>query len=89
MFTDTKVTEIFCLADDFCKFVDSLLERYSLESSSITRKRRYYRAPKMSKAEVLLILIMFHASGYRCLKHYYLEYACVHLRVNPKIVWVY
>lgn len=24
MFTDSKVIEIFCLADDFCKFFDSL-----------------------------------------------------------------
>lgn len=70
MFTYTKVTEIYCLADDFCKFFDSLLERYSLETSSITPKRKYSRAPKMSKAEVILILILFHASVYRCLKHY-------------------
>jgi hypothetical protein len=29
--SDTKDTEIFCLADDFCKFFDSLLEKYSLD----------------------------------------------------------
>jgi len=87
MFTDTKVTEIFCLADDFCQFFDSLLKRYSLDTSSIIPKRKYYRAPKMSKAEVMLILILFHASGYRCLKHYYLEYVCVHLRhLFPELV---
>lgn len=27
----------------------------------------------MSKAEVMLIMILFHDSGYRCLKHFYLE----------------
>lgn len=87
MFTDSKVTEIFCLADDFCKFFDSLLERYSLEASTVTLKRKYYRSPKMSKAEVMLILIMFHASSYRCLKHDYLEYVCVHLRgLFPELV---
>ena len=80
MFTDSKVTEIFCLADDLCKFFDSILERYSLEASTVPLKRKYDRSPKMSKAEVMLILIMFHASAYRCLKHYYLEYVCVHLR---------
>lgn len=80
MFTDTKVTGIYCLADDFCKFFDSLLERYSLEDISSKKKRKYHRDPKMSKAEIMLILIMFHASGYRCLKHYYLQYVCVHLR---------
>lgn len=85
MFTDNKVTEIYCLADDFCKFFDSLLKRYSLESP--TTKRNYYRAPRMSKAEVMLIVILFHASGYRCLKHYYLDYVSVHLRhLFPKLV---
>lgn len=58
MFTDTKITEIFCLADDFCKFFDPLLERYSLESSSVPAKRKYYRTPKMSKAEVMLSCFM-------------------------------
>ena len=87
MFTDSKVIEIFCLADEFCKFFDSLLERCSLESTSIPLKRKYYRAPTPSKAEGMLILIMFHVSGYRCLKHYYLEYVCVHLRhLFPELV---
>ena len=30
----------------------------------------------MSDAEVMLILIMFHDGGYKCLKHYYLNYEC-------------
>ena len=72
MFTDNKVIKIYCLADDFCKFFDSLLERYSLEVANPDKKRKYHRASTLSKAEVMLILIMFHASGYRCLKHYYL-----------------
>ncbi len=46
MSTDTKVTEIFCLADHFCRFFDSLLERDSLNASSVTPKWKYYRAPK-------------------------------------------
>ena len=87
MFTGSKVTEIYCLADDFCKFFDSLLERYSLSTVSSVSKRHYYRSPKMSKSEIMLILIMFHASGYRCLKHYYLEYVCIHLRhLFPNLV---
>lgn len=79
MFTDNKVIEIYCLADDFCKFFDSLLERYSLEDIQEEKKRKYHRSCTMSKAEVMLILILFYASGYRCLKHYYLQYVCVHL----------
>lgn len=26
------------------------------------------------------IMILFHDSGYRCLKHFYLEYDCKHMR---------
>lgn len=80
MFTESKVIEIFCLADDFCIFFDSLLTRYAIDSETSSKKRNYHRNPRMSKSEVMLILILFHASGYRCLKHYYLEYVCVHLR---------
>ena len=32
------------------------------------KKRKYYRESTMSKAEAMLI-ILFHNSGYRCLKH--------------------
>ena len=70
MFTEDKVTELFCMADDFCKFFDAMMEKYTLKSD---KKRRYYRDSTMSKAEIMLIMIQFHDSGYRCLKHFYLE----------------
>ena len=41
----------------------------------------------MSKAEAMLIMILFHDSGYRCFKHFYLEKVCKHLRhLFPKVV---
>ena len=87
MFTESKVIEIFCLADDFCKFFDSMLNRYSLCSTSERKKHKYHRNSMMSKAEVMLIMIMFHGSGYRCLKHYYIQYVCVHLKhLFPNLV---
>ena len=43
-------------------------------------KRKYQRSSTMSKAEVMLIMILFHDSGYRCFKHFYLEKVCKHLR---------
>ena len=27
MITDDKVTELFCMADDFCKFFDAMMEK--------------------------------------------------------------
>ena len=77
MLTDDKVTELFCMADDFCKFFDSQMEKYSVRNS---QKRRYHRSGRMSKSEVMLIIILFHCSGYRCLKHFYLEKVCNGMR---------
>lgn len=34
----------------------------------------------MSNAEIMVILILFHSSGFRCFKHYYKEYVCKHLK---------
>ena len=77
MLTDDKVTELFCMADDFCKFFDSQMEKYSVGN---TLKRRYHRSGRMSKSEVMLIIILFHCSGYRCMKHFYLEKVCNGMR---------
>ena len=30
MLTEDKVTELFCMADDFCKFFDAMMEIYTL-----------------------------------------------------------
>ena len=65
MITEDKVTEIFCMADDFCKFFDAMTAKYTLKP---TGKRKYHRNSTMSKAEVMLIMILFHTSGYRCFK---------------------
>ena len=54
MITEAKVTEIFCMADDFCKFFDAMTAKYALKP---TGKRKYHRSSTMSKAEVMLIMI--------------------------------
>ena len=84
MITEDKVTEIFCMVDDFCKFFDAMVAKYTLKP---TGKRKYHRDFAMSKAEVMLIMILFHDSGYRCFKHFYHEKVCKHLRhLFPKVV---
>ena len=72
------------MADDFCKFFDTMMAKYTLPS---TTKRKYHRDSTMSKAEIMLILILFHDSGYRCLKHFYQEEVCKYMRhFFPKVV---
>ena len=56
MITEDKVTEIFCMAEDFCKSFDAMTTKYTLKP---TGKRKYHRSSTMSKAEVMLIMILF------------------------------
>ena len=84
MITEDKVTELFFMADEFCKFFDWMMARYTLKNAG---KRPYHRETTLSKAEIMLIIILFHDSGYRCFKHFYLDYVCKHLRhLFPKVV---
>ena len=84
MITEDKVTEIFYIADDFCKVFDAQMAKYTFKTE---RKRKYHRASRMSKAEIMVIMILFHSSGYRCLKHFYLEKVCKHMRhLFPEVV---
>lgn len=52
------------------------------------KKRKYHRSSTMSREEVMMIIILFHDSGYRCLKHFYLERVCKHKsHLFPKVVY--
>ena len=57
------VTEIFCMVVDSCKFFDVMTAKYTLKP---TGKRKHRRDSMMSKTEVMLVMIPFHGSGYRC-----------------------
>lgn len=78
--TDDKITEIFFLADDFCKEFDKTLLKHTLGNKP-------KRKPKMSKSEVITIAILFHYGTYKNLKHFYLFYVKKHLYKDfPKTV---
>ena len=72
----------------YCRWLlqsfDAQMEKYTIKSNL---KRKYHRESTMSKAEIMVVIILFHSSGFRCLKHFYKEYVCVHLRhLFPKVV---
>ena len=83
MFTDDKITEIFVMCDEFSQKFDEFFKKTSLEAPD-PGKRKYYRAPKMCDSEVMTILILFHKSGYRCLKHYYLNHICTDAEMRKR-----
>ena len=72
------------MADDFCKEFAEVQGKYMVED----RNHRHRNKPnRMSDAEIMVILILFHSGGFRCFKHYYKEYVCKHLtHLFPKRV---
>jgi hypothetical protein len=61
------ITALYCCLDDFCKaFAD--WEAHRLIPSTQTRKR----PGKLSRAEMLFIMVLFHLSGYKNFKTFYL-----------------
>ena len=77
MFSGFKITEIYCMADDFCKEFALQQEKYMIEDKK-TRHRN--KTNRMSGAEIMVILILFHSGGFRFFKNYYKEYICKYLK---------
>lgn len=77
MLTGDKITEIYVMADEFCKAFDSMLYHRGFSEPGNDRKRNYHRGCRMSQAEIIVIMIMFHSSSHKWLKHFYLNEICV------------
>ncbi|MFB6320888.1 IS982 family transposase [Saccharicrinis sp. FJH54] len=73
-----KITEIFCLIDDFCKEIDLVKEGHILKEKVAQKQRN--RQFKMSDSEVITILVFFHLNHFRNLKHFYINYVQVHMK---------
>ena len=56
MFSESKVTEIYCMADDFCKEFTFQQEKYVIEYKRTNHRNNPNR---MSDAEIMVILILF------------------------------
>ncbi len=35
MLTEDKITELFCIADDFCKFFDAMMAKWSVQPQGL------------------------------------------------------
>lgn len=71
-FTEDKITEIFYLADEFCKEFEAYLS-----TKIIGNKPK--RKPTMTTSEVVTITVLFHSGAFRNMKHFYLNYVQKHL----------
>jgi len=69
----SKVTEIFCLVDEFCKEYDQIVDKALLGNP-------LKRPSIMSKSEVITLTILFQLSGFRTFKHFYIFYVQKHMK---------
>lgn len=69
----SKITEIFCIVDEFCKEYDQIVDEHLIGNKS-------KRPPVMSKSEVITIMVTFQLSGFRTFKHFYLFYLQKHMK---------
>ena len=49
MFTEDKITEIYCIADDFLKLFNDQMKKHAILDVNIPRKRKYHRESTMSE----------------------------------------
>lgn len=73
MITIDKITDIFCIVDEFCQNFEQTTKSFLLGNPS-------KRPPIMSKSEVITITFLFHLSGFRCFKHFYMYYLQKHMQ---------
>ena len=78
MLTQDKITEIYCIVDDFCKAFAQ--EFKNLKTLPDTGKNRRNRSCEMSDSEIITILLLFHFGTFKNFKHYYLHYIGIHLK---------
>ena len=72
------VTEIFVSIDDFYTHFNQQVKEFQLPSP----KKRRNRSFLMSGSEVMTILVLFHLSQHRSLKHFYLFYVKKHMQAE-------
>lgn len=67
---DYKITELFCVIDDFCKHFGAKNGWKLLLGDDTTKRRR--RKASLADSEIMTILLYFHFGTFRNFKHYYL-----------------
>ena len=80
MITKDKITEIFCILDEFSKNFDAEMQNHSLLTGS--QKPRRHRKASLRDSEIMTILLVFHFGTFANFKHYYLHFIKVHLRAE-------
>lgn len=72
-----KIIEIFMKVDDFCKRFEKEFSKYELPCADGIQKRN--RKADLCQSEIISLLIAFQGGQFRNFKHFYVNYARVHL----------
>ena len=79
-----KITEIYSIVDEFCKDFEKFTQPFLLGNKNCKNSKR---KPTMSTSEVITITLLFHLSGFRTFKHFYIFYVQKHMKNEfPKTV---
>ncbi len=80
MISYSKITEIFCVIDEFCQEYDQIVDKALLGNPT-------KRPAVMSKSEIITITVLLHLGGFRTFKHFYINYVQKHMQEEfPKTV---
>jgi hypothetical protein len=71
-----QITEIFVSIDDFYQEFTYQMKKNQLMSENKKRNRAF----TMSQSEIMTIMVLFHLSGYKNIKHFYAFYVKDHLK---------
>lgn len=87
MLTIDQITEIFFVVDEYCIHFEQNIENCIIKLPDSTDKMYRNKSCGLSNSEVITLLICFHLSDYRTLKHFYKDYVCNHLQKEfPQLV---
>lgn len=78
MITKDKITEIFCVIDEFEQKFEAELQKNLLPD--LSGKKHRNRKAALSDSEIMTILLIFHFGTFRNFKHYYLFFVREHLK---------
>jgi len=66
------LTQLFCDIDDFCKEFEKELEKRLINETNQNNKKG--RKSRLTKSEIITIIVYFHMAKFRTFKDYYISY---------------
>src|SRR5829696_3616164 len=85
----STLISIFCDVDDFCKEFEPEWQKIMIEKQDVKLigdKKRRNRRTQLSLSEAMTIVILFHKTGYRTFKDYYLRFVHSLKSYFPKLL---